>query len=122
MFLWVRLVLDSLDSIYSSEDLNSVVDDLPSDLDSLYARIFDQLCRVSGPQKYGGVPRIISWICYAQRPLHKHELLHAIATRFSDSCAHYQSIPAVQILDHCKPLIEIRQDDTVVLVHLSVKE
>ena len=122
MFLWVRLVLDSLDSIYSPEDLNSVVDDLPSDLDSLYARIFHRLCGVSGPQKYGGVPRIISWILYAQRPLHKHELLHAIATRFSDSCAHHQSIPVVQILDHCKPLIEIRQDKTVVFVHLSVKE
>jgi hypothetical protein len=122
MFLWVRLVLDSLDSIYSPEDLSNIVNDLPSDLNSLYARIFDRLCGVEGPQKYGGVPRIVSWICFAQRPLHKHELLHAISIGSVGSNFGHQSVPVVQILDHCKPLIEIRYDGTVVFVHLSVKE
>lgn len=122
MFLWVRLVLDSFRYIYSPEDLSNTVDDLPSDLDSLYARIFSRLCSVEGPQRYGGVPRIISWICYAQRPLHKHELVHAISVGSMESFSRQQSVPVVQILDHCKPLIEIRPDGTVAFVHLSVKE
>jgi hypothetical protein len=122
MFLWVRLVLDSLNSIYSPEELSNIVDDLPSNLGSLYECIFNRLCDVDGPQRYGGVPRIISWVCHAQRPLHKQELLHAIAVRAIDSQFDCQSVPVVQILDHCKPLIEERSDGTIVLVHLSVKE
>lgn len=62
MFLWMRLVLESLDSIDSPEDLSNIVDDLPSDLNSLYIRIFDRLCGVGGSQRYGGVPRVVSWM------------------------------------------------------------
>ncbi|KAH7068353.1 hypothetical protein BKA63DRAFT_112495 [Paraphoma chrysanthemicola] len=122
MFLWVRLVLDSFNSIYSPEDLSNIVDNLPSDLNSLYAQIFRGLCSIEGPQSYGGVPRIISWICHAQRPLHKYELTHAISIGSIHERANNQSIPVVNILDHCKPLIEFRQDGTVVFVHFSVKE
>ena len=122
MFLWVRLVLDAFAYIYSPEDLGSIVDDLPSDLNVLYATILDRLCSVAGPQRYGGVARILSWICYAQRPLHKYELLHAISIGPSDLGFQKQSVPIIQILDHCKPLVEIRHDGTVALAHLSVKE
>jgi hypothetical protein len=122
MFLWVKLVLDSLESVYSPEELCTLVYDLPTDLDDLYRRILSRLCSVRGPHNYGGVSRMISWICFAQRPLHKHELLHGLAESNYrvDSCA--QSVPISQILDHCKPLIEELPDSTVILVHFSVKE
>lgn len=122
MYLWVRLVLDSLESTYSPEELRILVDDLPIDLDNLYTRILARLCRVRGPQNYGGVPRMISWICFAQRPLHKYELLNGLAESPRSLGNPVQSIPIVQILDHCKPLVEVRPDSTVALVHFSVKE
>jgi len=122
MFLWVRLVLDSLDAVYSPEELRAIVNDLPSDLETLYDQILSRLCNAPGARSHGGVPRILSWICYAQRPLHKHELLHALSVPRYGTGPDAQSIPVPSILDHCKPFVEERSDTTMVFVHFSVKE
>jgi hypothetical protein len=122
MFLWVRLVLDSLEAVYSPEDLRSLVEDLPSDLEALYARILYRLSYDRGAEKYGGVPTILSWICFSQRPLHKLELLHGLAITANGGNPDAQSVPLPQILDHCKPFIEERPDSTIAFVHFSVKE
>ncbi|KAH7085093.1 hypothetical protein BKA63DRAFT_10537 [Paraphoma chrysanthemicola] len=122
MFLWVRLVLDSLDAIYSAEELRTIVHDLPSDLESLYERILGRLCSAPGANSHGGVSRIISLICFARRPLHKFELLHALSIPPPGQEFQVRSIPVASILDHCKPLIEERADSTMIPVHFSVKE
>lgn len=122
MFLWVRIVLDLLNTVYSPEFLRAVVDDLPSDLETLYGQILDRLCNVPGARSHGGVPRIISLICYAQRPLHKQELLHALSVPAWGEGNDMHSVPISSILDHCKPFVEELPDSTVILVHFSVKE
>ncbi|KAI4613948.1 hypothetical protein J4E80_006636 [Alternaria sp. BMP 0032] len=122
MFLWVSLVLESLDTVYSPEELRTIVDDLPSDLEDLYKRIVTRLCSAPGAQSYGGVPRIMSWICFSRRPLHKSELLQALSMFSDDIGTQMRSIPVASILDHCKPLIEELPDSTIVPVHFSVKE
>ena len=58
MFLWVRLVLDSFEFIYTLDELNDIVDSLPSHLEALYQQILDRICNVGSLQKRGGVPRI----------------------------------------------------------------
>lgn len=122
MFLWVRLVLDSLEEIYRPEDLRKTVDDLPSDLETLYDRILDRLCHSRALQSYGGVSRIFSWICSAERPLHKEELLQGIAVTHTGTESDAQSTPLGALLDHCKPFIEERPDASLAFVHFSVKE
>jgi hypothetical protein len=122
MFLWVRLVLDSFDAVYSPEELRTIVNDLPTDLETLYARILERIYSAHGAHSHGGVARIISWICFAQRPLHKHELLHALSVPRNGVGSDTQSIPISSILDHCKPFVEERLDSTIVPVHFSVKE
>ncbi|EMD86414.1 hypothetical protein COCHEDRAFT_1116517 [Bipolaris maydis C5] len=122
MFLWVSLVLKSLDTVYSPEELRTIVDDLPSDLENLYNQIFIRLCSAPGARNYGSVSGIMSWICFAQRPLHKSELLHALSMFPYKSSSQVQSIPVASILDHCKPLIEELPDSTIVPVRFSVKE
>lgn len=122
MFLWVDLVLNSLDAVYTAEQLRSAVDDLPSDLETLYEQIMVRLCNVSGAQSYGGVPRIMSLICHAQRPLHKAELLQALSIFPYDTGSSMRSIPISALLEHCKPLIEELSNSTIVPVHFSVKE
>lgn len=118
----MRLVLDSLDAVYSPEELGSIVDDLPSDLDALYRRILERLCSTPGAEKYGGVLAILSWICFARRPLHKVEILHGLAMRPAESSSAVLGVPLPQLLDHCKPLIEERPDSTIVFVHFSISE
>lgn len=122
MFLWVSLVLDSLNTVYSAEELRAIVDDLPSDLDALYERILDRICSTPGAQSHGGVSRMMSWICFAQRPLHKSELLQALSVLPHDLDSPLRSIPVACILDHCRPLIEELPDSTIVPVHFSVTE
>lgn len=122
MFLWVRLVLDSLDTVYSREDLRSLVEALPSGLEAIYERIFRRISNTRGAEAYGGVSNILSWICFSRRPLHKSELLHGLAIPPSDAASGTQSVPVPQILRHCKPLIEERPDSTIAFVHFSVKE
>jgi len=122
MFLWVSLVLQSLDTVYSPEELRTIVDNLPSDLEALYKQIVTRLCSAAGAQSYGGVPRIMSWICFSRRPLHKSELLQALSMFPDDMGSQMRSIPVASILDHCKPLIEELPDSTIVPVHFSVKE
>ena len=122
MFLWVRLVLDSLEVVYSPEDLRNLVEDLPSDLEALYGRILHRLAKTRGAESYGGVSTILSWICFSQRPLHKLELLHGLAISPANGGPSTQSVPAPQILEHCKPFIEERPDSTIAFVHFSIQE
>ncbi|RYN19214.1 hypothetical protein AA0119_g12858 [Alternaria tenuissima] len=122
MFLWVSLVLESLDTVYSPEELRTIVDDLPSDLEALYEQILTRLCSAPGAKSYGGVSRVISWICFTRRPLHKSELLQALSIFPDDMGSQVRSVPIASILDHCKPLIEELSDSTIVPVHFSVKE
>lgn len=58
MFLWVRLVLDSFEYIYTLGELNDIVDSFPEGLEALYKEILDRVCNVGSLQKCGGVPRI----------------------------------------------------------------
>ncbi|RMZ72474.1 hypothetical protein GMOD_00007468 [Pyrenophora seminiperda CCB06] len=122
MFLWVSLVLESLNTVYSPDELPTIVDDLPSSLEALYQQILVRLCNAPGAQSHGGVSRVMSWICFAQRPLHKSELLQALSISPYDTSSQVRSIPVASILDHCKPLIEELPDSTIVPVHFSVKE
>ena len=48
MFLWVSFVLESLNFLYSPEELRNIVNDLPSDLESLYEQILIRLCSAPG--------------------------------------------------------------------------
>lgn len=120
MFLWVCLVLNSLETVYSPEDL--LIEDLPLDLEALYRRILLRLFNARGAETYRGILVILSWICFSRRPLHKLELLHGLAISPSDGPSGAQSVPVPQILDHCKPFIEERPDSTITFVHFSVKE
>lgn len=122
MFLWVRLVLDSLNNVFSPEELRDIVKKPHAKLDTLYERILDRLCSAPGAQSHGGVSRIINCICFAERPLHKHEMLHALSIPRDGLESDTNRVPIPSILDLCKPLVEERPDSTMVLVHFSVKE
>ncbi|CAN9080448.1 unnamed protein product [Alternaria alternata] len=114
--------LDPDASIMAPEELRTIVDDLPSDLEKLYEKLFARLCSTPGSDSHGGVSRIMGLVCSARRPLHKSELLHALSISPRDTGSQLQSIPVAPILDHCKPLIEELLDSTIVPVHFSVKE
>jgi hypothetical protein len=122
MFLWVRLVLDLLDSIHTPEDLRQMVTLLPSDLEDLYRRIFDKICDPRNKINHLRATAILQWITYAQRPLKSSEILHALALASGDPSPNIQNVPIFKVFEICKPLVEQRPDGTVGFVHFSVQE
>ncbi|ORY00158.1 hypothetical protein BCR34DRAFT_606363 [Clohesyomyces aquaticus] len=122
MFLWVRLVLDHLEEVYSPEDLRDAITNLPSDLTDLYNRILQRICNPREPHKYERARRILKWVSFSRRPLHRLELLHGLALTPDRLVPDCKEIPTTAILELCKPLVEERIDGSIAFVHFSVQE
>jgi hypothetical protein len=122
MFLWVRLVLESLETVYTVKDLHDIIAHMPSDLTALYTRILGRLCDVRQPKQSHSVSRILNWMSFSLRSLNKYELLHGITLSTNGTMLAASDIPTQRILELCKPLIEHRSDGVVTFVHFSVQE
>ncbi|PVI02267.1 hypothetical protein DM02DRAFT_702449 [Periconia macrospinosa] len=122
MFLWVKLVLDSLEFAYTPEDLRQAVVLLPSDLTNLYKRILRTICGSPASQRYIKVVATLQWIAFACRPIKMNELLHGLAHASGRMNPNSENIPVPKVLELCKPLVEQRLDGTVSFIHFSVQE
>jgi hypothetical protein len=122
MFLWVRLVLDSLASAYTPEDLRQMVTLLPSDLTDLYERIVRNMCNSRNSLSCTRATAILRWIAFAQRPIRLNELLHGLAHTPAELNPVIQSVPVPTVLELCKPLVEQYPDGSINFVHFSVQE
>lgn len=122
MFLWVRLVLDSLESAYTPEELRQMIALLPSDLTDLYERITQRICGPRNDPRHARAVGIFRWIAFARRPIKVNELLHGLAHLLGEQNLDVQNIPVPKVLELCKPLVEQRSDGTVGFVHFSIQE
>jgi hypothetical protein len=75
-FLWARLVLQELQSVYSEEQIRDVIDDLPGGMGSMYRRILREMSRNKRETRL--TKTLLVWALCAIRPLHTSELLDAI--------------------------------------------
>ncbi|KAL1624892.1 hypothetical protein SLS54_003616 [Diplodia seriata] len=120
MFLWVHLVLESLEETYSLKELEEAIDLLPSDLTQLYNRLLNGVQKRLSSDMFEKVVSMLRLITHSYRPLKVAELLDAMVLTtniINDST----KLPA-EALNVCKPLIELGPGDTVVLVHFSLQK
>lgn len=77
IFLWASLIMTRLEEAYSEEDMNDVLQQLPSEMDGLYRRISDTIAETQG---YELAKRIMSWIVCASvsRPMSTSEIREAV--------------------------------------------
>ncbi|KAK6333311.1 hypothetical protein TWF718_011128 [Orbilia javanica] len=123
MFLWAKLMMDSLKTAYSVEDALEIVSSTPEKLDEFYNQIMMRL--IVGPRLNNRMRslarRVIMLMCAASRPLRWTELVCMLNT-------HEEGVKPIRmfqstILDTCSPLIEQQPGtDVVRFVHLSVRE
>jgi hypothetical protein len=66
------------------------------------------------------VRRTLSWIAFSQRPLKRIELQAALSVEESGELPK-QLLP-IGVLDLCDPFVTDLDDDTIQLVHFTVKE
>lgn len=122
MFLWARLVLDSLSDVDSVRELHAAITSMPGELPQLYTRILGILCPAAGNGRTDKVMRILAWLVFTKRPLKRHELLYgASITPETPDLSEWGLLDASAI-NKCKPLVEELPDGSVSLVHFTVEE
>ena len=121
MFLWVRLVVDTLLEQQSIYDLQTTVQNLPSELTGVYVHILKRLEAHRDDRQKARIRSIFVWITLARRPLKTWEICDAIVLGTASQGLTKQTILHKEILDLCKPLIEEHRDNTVMFIHFSVQ-
>jgi len=125
MFLWVSLIVDSLNKIKHStrKNIHQKLKELPKDITALYVSILGGI-----DAEYEAKARmILQWIVYAARPLTLKELKIAIAVtpeHTSPEDMHNDMDLNLKELLHdiFGPLLVVGNNETVNLVHQSAKD
>ncbi|KAI1366204.1 hypothetical protein F5Y08DRAFT_302008 [Xylaria arbuscula] len=122
MFLWARLVLDSVSDVDSVMELHAAITSMPSELPQLYARILEALCPTASDSRMSKVMRILAWLVFAKRPLKRHELLHGVNITPETPVLDKWNLLDGSVIDKCKPLVEELADGNIALIHFTVEE
>ncbi|KAB5533557.1 hypothetical protein GE09DRAFT_363721 [Coniochaeta sp. 2T2.1] len=75
IFLWASLTIARLETAYSLEDMQDVVEEMPSEMDAFYSRIITSIA--AGPS-CDLVRCVLTWIVCAEMPLTIAELTDAV--------------------------------------------
>ncbi|TVY46999.1 Vegetative incompatibility protein [Lachnellula occidentalis] len=118
MFLWVRLMMQSLEECHSPQELVESVNTLPEGLDKAYKRILDDLQSRSSDKSI----RILQWIACSFRIMKVHEIKDGVVLQMSGAILNEQTKLVDSFWEHCKPLIEKGPKNTIDFVHYSAKE
>jgi len=140
MFLYVKLLLDSLIPRATVEDVEAEADNLPYGLDDMYVRklicwacmsvhylyllrypSYRRILSQISQSEQAQVKRILSWLVCARRPLKSVELEHAVMIRPGDKIFDRRRSLLRSIVDLCGPIVEFR-GEYITLVHFSAKE
>jgi WD40 repeat protein len=115
-FLWVSLVLQELKQVHTSADVRQVLEDVPSDMDELYARILASMSRAS----YGKAlaKGILTWAVCSVRPLTTNELYHALQIDIRDTLDSVQKA----ITTSCGQLVYVDAHSRVQMVHQTARD
>ncbi|KAI3318736.1 hypothetical protein HD806DRAFT_510815 [Xylariaceae sp. AK1471] len=119
MFLWAKLVLDSLSEVDSVRELHAAITSMPRELPQLYARILQAFARDGRTDK---VMRILTWLVLVKRPLKRHELLHGVSVTPETPLVTKWDVLDGSVIDKCKPLVEELPDGSIALIHFTVEE
>ena len=125
MFLWVKLVTESLLFQTSELEFRQAIDQLPEGLDKAYGLIQSRINALRPVQRRRRVFRILYWLCVTRRPISIHEVedgivLHSDQTVL-DKTTRSKDVNR-DIVELCAPLLQKLKHDILDLVHFSAKE
>jgi hypothetical protein len=86
-----------------------------------YGRIIEEL-RQDDPDRLKRATALLSWIACADRPLKTYEVLDGVVLCKDPYQLKESTKLTSQVLNRCKPLIEIDASGNVSFVHFTVKE
>lgn len=115
-FLWASLVLQDLENAYSTEDMESILNDIPSEMVPHYATILDQMS-LKHPRKVDLIRALLSWTVCSSRPLHTSELQTALKLDVGERIAGMQR--TVEGL--CGQILTINKHGGVQIIHSTAR-
>ncbi|KAF2761174.1 hypothetical protein EJ05DRAFT_483569 [Pseudovirgaria hyperparasitica] len=115
-FLWVRLIVRELKTTYSEEAIESVLNEVPPDMNDVYARMLRNILKSNRNTKLARA--ILTWCVCAIRPLTVQELQYALKLDIKETVHGLeQSIASI-----CGHLVFIDHASRVQMVHQTAKE
>ena len=114
-FLWVRLVMQELESAYSKESIDSVLNEIPTGMTELYERMLQRLAINRGTKL---AQSILTWVSCAPRALSLEELQMAIKWDINETLSN----PEKSIRSICDQFLTLDHGLRVNLVHETARE
>ncbi|KAF7902870.1 hypothetical protein EAF00_002772 [Botryotinia globosa] len=114
-FLWVRLVMQELSEIYTEEDIETVLSDIPADMINSIQK-FWKICQKTGEGPEAKV--IFMWIVCFYRPLSVTEMQCALKL---DSKSTVNGLRR-DISSICGQLVFVDEQSRIHLIHQSAKD
>jgi WD40 repeat protein len=115
-FLWTVLVMRQLDDIYSLQETEAVLEEVPEEMEPLYMRNLELMSTKSKTTRLAKT--VLTWAVCAQRAINIAELKHAIKLDINDVVARdlERSISSL-----CGQLVVVDKRSRVQLVHQTAR-
>ncbi|XDG08069.1 hypothetical protein ABKA04_007684 [Annulohypoxylon sp. FPYF3050] len=125
MFIFAKCVLKELFIQPSRHDLlrEWKADNFPNELDEVYQRIIRRVLGSGAESQPDVTTRLLAWISNSKRPLRWHEIQAAISIDLEESSINDENRRLVSdSKDICSSLVEVHFDQTIELVHPTLKK
>ncbi|TGO44380.1 hypothetical protein BCON_0531g00030 [Botryotinia convoluta] len=115
-FLWASIVVQELRNVYTSTDQQKILDEIPTDMNELYARILNTMSKA--PYGKELAKAIIIWTVCSIRPLKIPELHAALQLDLKTSIDSLEK----SIRSYCGQLIYIDTNEQIQMTHLTARQ
>lgn len=115
-FLWVRLVMQELENAWSTEAVEEILNETPTDMSLLYARTLENMTKLGRGANL--VKVILKWTACASRFLTLSELQCAIKLSVNETVHNLDRL----IDSSCGQLVFIDQQSRVQMIHQTARE
>ncbi|KAL7798110.1 hypothetical protein V8C37DRAFT_368703 [Trichoderma ceciliae] len=115
-FMWVRLVLQELETAFTEEDVEEILNEVPNDLYKMYERI---LRTIENERRRAKVAKsILFFVVLAVRPMTLDELCHAMQYELGQTLHKMDQVITLT----CSQFVTINHRDRVQIVHETARE
>lgn len=115
-FLWARLVLQELESAWTEEAMDNILNEVPGELYDLYSKLVHSIESDKG--KTVLAKTILTWVVLARRPLSLEELRCAVKLDLNQTIQNMRrAIP-----DICGQLVYVDAADKAHIIHATARE
>ncbi|TRX90263.1 hypothetical protein FHL15_008808 [Xylaria flabelliformis] len=123
MFIFADLFAKYLEAQLSRAALLEELDPskLPVSLDHVYTRILERVFETRNGTSVAAIRQVLGWITCARRPLKWAEVQGAVCVDFDNQVVDHERMLSDSPKDLFASLIEIKEDDTVELVHETAR-